>query len=161
MQGDSKVIDHLNKLLSGELTAIDIYFIQARMCRDWGLKGLEAHFTHEEEEEKMHASMLIERILFLEGIPNLSARDAFTPGKDVPEMFKLDLDYEYLVAKNLKEAINYCESINDYVTREMLEKLLDDTEEDHIDWLETNIGLIEKVGIQNYLQTKMQEDVAA
>lgn len=155
MKGSNKVISQLNKLLEGELTSIDQYFIHSRMYEDWGLTELYERIGHEMEDETGHADQLIKRILFLEGIPDLSKRRDLKIGKDVPEMLKNDLDIELGIVADLKEAIACCESESDYQTREILEELLKDTEEDHTYWLETQIGLIDKVGLQNYLQSKM------
>lgn len=160
MIGNSEIIDHLNRLLTGELTAMDVYFVQSRMCENWGLKSLHAQFAHEFEDEKNHTASLIERILFLEGLPDLSKRDAYSVGKDVKEILENDLQLEYEVVKNIKATIKLCEEKKDFVTREILQKLLDDTEQDHIFWIESQLGLIEKVGIENYLQTKMHDGAA-
>jgi bacterioferritin len=155
MKGDAKIIEQLNKLLAGELTAIDQYFIHSRMYENWGLKKLYEHIEHERTEEVGHAAMLIQRILFLEGTPNVAAREPLKIGKDVPGMLKNDLDLEFSVIGALKEAIAACETAHDYQTREILEKMLEDTEEDHAHWLEQQLWLIEKTGLQNYLQTQM------
>ena len=155
MKGNKKVIDSLNRLLAGELTAMDQYFVHSRMYEDWGLNELYEHTNHEMEEETGHASRLIQRILFLEGTPNLAKRDPLNIGKDVPAMLKSDLALEYAVIAALKEVIAQCEKAQDYETREILEDLLKDTEEDHTWWLEKQLGLIEKVGLQNYLQSQM------
>ena len=155
MKGNDKVINQLNKLLEGELTSIDQYFIHSRMYEDWGLNELYERISHEMEDETGHADKLIKRILFLEGTPDLSKRRDLKIGKDVPEMLKNDLEIEMGIITDLKQAIACCESESDYQTREMLEELLKDTEEDHTYWLETQLGLIEKVGLENYLQSKM------
>lgn len=155
MKGDAKVIEMLNALLAGELTAMDQYFIHSRMYLDWGLGKLHERINHEFEEEKDHASQLIERILFLEGIPDMVTRTPIHVGKDVPSMLQADLDLEYEVVAHLREVMQYCESVHDYVTRDMLLKLLDDTEEDHAHWLEQQLGLIDKIGLQNYIQSQM------
>ncbi len=155
MKGDKIVLDAFNSLLGGELTAADQYFIHSRMYEDWGLSKLHAQINHEMEEELEHASRLIERILFLEGTPDLSTRDPLKVGSDVPSMLKNDLEMEYAVVKNLREAIAKCEQQQDYESREILEKMLADTEEDHTYWLEKQLGLIDKVGLQNYLQSQM------
>lgn len=155
MKGSEKVISQLNKLLEGELTSIDQYFIHSRMYEDWGLNKLYERIGHEMEDETGHADKLIKRILFLEGIPDLSMRAGLNIGKDVPEMLKSDLQLELGIGADLKEAIDVCESEQDYQTREILEELLADTEEDHTYWLERQIGLIEKVGLENYLQSQM------
>lgn len=155
MKGNQKVIDTLNKLLTNELSAADQYFIHARMYEDWGLNKLFERIKHESEEELEHATALVQRILFLEGTPDVASREALNIGKDVPSMLNSDLAIEYDVGKQLKEAIALCEVEKDFQTREILEVLLKDTEEDHTYWLEQQLGLIDKVGIQNYLQTQM------
>ncbi|EAQ64276.1 bacterioferritin subunit 1 [Marinomonas sp. MED121] len=155
MKGNQQVIDALNKLLANELTAMDQYFIHSRMYDDWGLSKLFERIDHEFDDEKGHAAKLIERILFLEGTPNLVTREAIRVGKDVPEMLENDLKVEYEVAAMLKESIKICEDVQDYNTREMLEVLLDDTEIDHAYWLEKQLGLIKMLGLPNYLQSQM------
>jgi len=155
MKGDAKVIEYLNKLLAGELTAIDQYFTHSRMYENWGLNKLYERIEHERSEEVGHAAMLIRRILFLEGTPNLAAREPLKIGKDVPEMLRSDLALELSVVAALKEAIAYCETARDYETREILRKMLEDTEEDHAHWLEQQLWLIEQTGLQNYLQSQM------
>lgn len=155
MKGNTKIIDSLNTLLSGELTSMDQYFIHSRMYQDWGLEKLYERIDHEFDEEKGHASRLIERILFLEGTPDLTKRAGLNIGKDVPQMLDNDLQLEYSVDKALKAVIKECEDGQDYQTREILEGMLADTEEDHAYWLEKQLGLIKKVGLQNYLQSQM------
>lgn len=155
MKGDQKVIDTLNKLLTGEMSAADQYFIHSRMYQDWGLEKLYERLKHESEEELTHAAMLVERILFLQGTPDVASREALRIGKDIPEMMKNDLSYELDVGAALKDAIAICETQKDYQTREILEVLLKDTEEDHTYWLEQQLGLIDKVGLQNYIQSQM------
>lgn len=155
MKGNSKVIKALNELLTNELTAMDQYFIHSRMYQDWGLNKLYERIDHEFDDEKQHASLLIERILFLEGIPDLSKRDPLMVGKDVPEMLENDLKIEYQVDTLLKDTMALCEQEKDFVTRNMLQTLIDDTEMDHAYWLEQQLGLIKKVGLQNYLQSQM------
>ena len=155
MKGNAKIIDILNKLLTNEMSAADQYFIHSRMYEDWGFKKLHERISHEQEEELEHASALIERILFLEGTPDVASRDPLRVGKDVPEMLTNDLQVEYEVGQALKDAIAVCEQEKDYQTREILEVLLRDTEEDHTYWLEQQLSLINKVGIQNYLQSQM------
>ncbi len=155
MKGNDKVIDALNGLLSFELAAMDQYFIHSRMYDDWGLHKLYERINHEFDDEKAHAAALIERILFLEGTPDMVTREPINVGKTVPEMLQSDLDVELAVDAALKEAIKLCEDSQDYVSREILEKLLDDTEVDHTWWLEKQLGLIDKIGLPNYLQSQM------
>lgn len=155
MQGHLDIIAKLNQLLAGELTAIDQYFIHGHMCHEWGLKQLAEHFNHEMQEERTHASILITRILFLEGLPTLDQRQPLKVGRDVPEMLGNDLGLEYRVIANLKEAITLCEAQHDFQTRDLLMDLLRDTEEDHTRWLETQLGLIAKIGLPNYLQAQL------
>jgi bacterioferritin len=155
MKGSQKVIEQLQLLLESELSAFDQYFIHARMYADWGLSALDERITHEAEEERLHAQLLIDRILFLEATPNLTKRVALNIGSDVPSMLKSDLDYEYDVAKKLKTAIAICEQESDFQSRQILLKLLEDTEEDHMYWLEQQLGLIGKIGLENYIQKQM------
>ena len=156
MKGNEKIIKHLNDLLAGELTAIDQYFIHSRMYEDWGYTKLYERIKHEHEEETEHASRLIERILFLEGTPDLGTRKPeIKVGKNVPKMLKSDLNLEYLVVDHLREVIAVCEEEKDFETREILEQLLYDTEMDHAYWLEQQLGLIEHIGLKNYLQSQM------
>lgn len=155
MKGNQKVIDVLNDLLAGELTAMDQYFVHSRMYEDWGFEKLFERISHEMEDETGHADLMIKRILFLEGTPNLVKREPLNVGKDVEEMLKNDLAIEYSVVKNLKAAIALCETEQDYETRAMLVQQLEDTEEDHTYWLEKQLGLISRIGLQNYLQAMM------
>jgi bacterioferritin len=155
MKGSNKVVEHLQRLLTSELAAIDQYFIHSRMYEDWGLQQLYERINHETEEEKQHADKLIRRMLFLEATPDLSKRDALHVGTDVPSMLQNDLQLEYDVAQALREAIACCEAEQDYQTRQILWELLADTEEDHAYWLERQLGLIDKIGLQNYLQSQM------
>jgi bacterioferritin len=155
MKGNDKVIQQLQKLLRGELAARDQYFIHSRMYADWGLNKLYERIDHEMQDETAHAARLIERILFLEGTPDLSEQDGLYVGKTVPEMLKNDLDYEYRVIGDLKEAIAICEQEQDYQTRDILRQMLADTEEDHAYWLEKQLRLIDKIGLQNYLQSQI------
>ncbi len=155
MKGEQKVIDVLNALLAGELAAMDQYFIHSRMYEDWGLSKLHARIAHEMEDETGHASSLIERILFLGGTPDLATRSGLNIGKDVPQMLANDLELEYAVVAALKSAIALCEECRDYQTRALLEDMLRDTEEDHAYWLEKQLGLIDSIGLQNYLQSQM------
>lgn len=155
MKGNTKIIDTLNQLLAGELTSMDQYFTHSRMYEDWGLNKLYERIGHEMDDEKQHADLLIKRILFLEGVPKVGNRSPLKIGKDVREMLQNDLDLEYSVIAALREAITTCEQEKDYQTREILEGMLADTEEDHTYWLEQQLGLIEKIGIENYLQSQM------
>ena len=154
MQGDAKVIDYLNQVLKNELTAINQYFLHARMFKNWGLVQLDQHEYAESIDEMKHADRLIERILFLEGLPNLQDIGPLRIGEDAREIFDADLALELEAIPVLRDAIAYCESVNDFVSRELLEAILDG-EEEHVDWLETQQGLIEKTGLENYLQSKM------
>ena len=155
MSTNDKVVAALNNLLAYELAAMDQYFIHSEMYADWGLHKLYERIAHEFEDEKGHAKKLIERILFLDGKPDMVTRDGLNIGHDVPSMLQSDLDVEYAVAKALKETIALCEKEKDFVTREILEVLLDDTEMDHAYWLEQQLGLIKLTGLQNYLQSQM------
>ena len=155
MKGNPNVIDAMNGLLAAELAAMDQYFVHAQMYADWGLTKLHERLAHEFEDEKGHATALIDRILFLEGTPDLSSREGLNVGKDVPAMLKNDLALEYAVTGSLKDAIKLCEKERDYHTREILEKLLEDTEMDHAYWLEQQLGLIDKMGLENYIQSQM------
>lgn len=155
MKGDKKIIDILNDLLAGELTAVDQYLIHGEMYADMGLNELAEKSIHESEHERQHARALIQRILFLEGKPDLSKRDALKIGKTVPDMLKADLDVEYKVDGDLKKAIAACEKAQDYVSRDMLAAQLEDTEVDHAYFLEKQLRLIDLVGLPNYLQSQM------
>ena len=155
MKGSKKIVDRVNHLLSGELTAADQYFTHSRMYEDWGLGVLSERIKHESEEELEHADALIKRILFLDGTPDLSVRAGLKIGSTVAEMMANDLELEISVAGELKDAIQLAEAEKDFVTREILEDMLKTTEEDHMYWLETQLELIEKIGIQNYMQSKL------
>ena len=155
MKGNKTIIDALNVLLANELAAMDQYFIHSRMYHDWGLHKLYERIDHELDDEKGHASALIERIIFLEGVPNMTKRDAIHVGHDVPTMLQNDLNVEYAVQKLLKQTMALCEREQDYVTRAMLQQLLDDTEQDHAHWLEQQLHLIKLLGLPNYLQSQM------
>lgn len=153
MKGKKAVVDRLNALLAGELTAADQYFVHSRMYHDWGFHKLYERVAHEREEELEHADKLIRRILFLEGTPDVAKRERLRIGKDVPEMMKNDLAYEIEVVASLRDAIALCEKEQDYETRHILVGLLEDTEQDHTHWLEQQVGLIARLGLQNYLQS--------
>ena len=155
MKGDSKVIGYLNKVLFNELTAINQYFLHSRMYRNWGYKELAEHEYKESIDEMKHADRLIERILFLEGLPNLQTLGKLMIGETPHEVIKCDLRLEMIAHPDLKEAIAYCETINDYVSRELFVDILQ-SEEEHIDWLETQLGLIDQLSVTGYLQQKIE-----
>jgi len=154
MQGDKKVIQYLNKALRNELTAINQYFLHARMYEDWGLKALNEKEYAESIDEMKHADALIKRTLFLEGLPNLQDLGKLKIGENTEEMLRCDLDLELEAVPLLREAIEHCEQVKDYISRELFENILE-SEEEHIDWLETQLELIEKVGLKNYQQSNM------
>ncbi len=159
MKGDNKVLKILNDLLAGELSASDQYLIHGEMYADFGLNHLAEKSLHESEHERLHARALIQRILFLEGTPNLVKRAALNVGSTVPEMLKADLEVEYHVVGELKKAIASCEEVSDYVTRDMLTAQLEDTEMDHAYWLEQQLRLINLVGLENYQQSQMKPSI--
>lgn len=154
MKGDAKVIDYLNKGLKNELTAINQYFLHARMFDNWGLKKLYDHEYHESIDEMKHADRLIKRILFLEGLPNLQDLGKLQIGENVLEVLRCDLNLERQAHPLYKEAVAYCESCNDYVSRALFESILE-SEEEHIDWLETQLDLIDRIGLENYTQSQI------
>jgi bacterioferritin len=155
MKGNTKVIDLLNKQLTLELTSMDQYLAHSKMYEDWGIHKLHEKLAHEYEEELGHAQRLIERILFLEGKPDTASREPLMIGDNIEQMLRNDLAAENTVAASLRNIIEVCEQERDYVSREILEALLNDTEMDHIYWLEQHLSLIDKVGLQNYVQSQM------
>ena len=156
MKGDARVIEYLNRGLRHEMTAINQYWLHYRLLGNWGYNDLAKYWRKESIEEMQHADKLIERILFLEGLPNLQDLDRLHIGENVPECLKADLGLETKSREDLRAAIAHCESVRDFVSRELFEDILED-EEEHIDWLETQIGLIDKVGLENYQQSQMGE----
>jgi bacterioferritin len=156
MKGSQKVIDTLNEILTAELTAINQYFIHAKMCENWGYKRLYKHVYDESIDEMKHADELIERILFLEGVPNVQRYHKVTVGETVKEQLELDLKMEYTAVERFRAAIALSRAESDEATAELLEHMLV-SEEKHVDWLETQLGLIEQVGLQNYLSEQIHE----
>ncbi len=155
MKGAPEILEKLQNLLNYELSARDQYFAHSRMYQDWGLTKLFAQMSHEMEEEQQHADAIIDRMLFLEGDPDLSQRDDPKVGGNVREMLENDLEAEFAVAELLKDTMKTCEDLNDFETRDILQVLLHDTEMDHIYWLEQQLGLIDRIGIENYVQSQM------
>ncbi len=153
MKGDPNIVMHLNKVLRNELAAINQYFLHSRMFANWGLKGLQEHEYKESIDEMKHADRLIGRILFLEGLPAMD-QGKLLIGKDVAGMIECDLKLEQLAHKDLKAAISDCEKVSDFVSRELFESILE-SEEEHIDWLETQLDLIKRIGLENYCQSRM------
>lgn len=154
MKGERKIIEHLNAVLKNELTAINQYFLHSRMYGDWGLKKLEEKEYEESIDEMKHADLLIQRILFLEGLPNLQELGKLYVGENPKEMLECDLRLEQEALPVLRDAVAESESVNDYVSRELFEHILE-SEEEHVDWLETQVELIGRVGLENYLQSQM------
>lgn len=154
MKGDAKVIEHLNKALGNELVAINQYFLHSRMYEDWGLAALAKKEYEESIDEMKHADQLIKRILYLEGIPNVQHLGKLLIGENTEEMLQCDLKIEQKAVPDLRDGIAYCETVRDYVSRDLLKSILE-SEEEHIDWLETQLGLIKRVGIANYEQKQM------
>lgn len=154
MKGDTTVIEHLNKVLKNELTAINQYFLHSKMYKDWGLNKLGDYEHGESVDEMKHADALIERVLFLEGLPNLQDLGKLRIGENVAEILQCDLDLELDAIPDLRAAIAYCESHKDYISRDLFDAILT-SEEEHVDWLETQLGLIDKVGLENYCQSQM------
>ena len=154
MKGDPRVIQLLNKALGNELIAINQYFLHAKMYKDWGMTNLAEYEYHESIDEMKHADALTDRILFLEGMPNLQDLGALRIGENTKEMLECDLALEHDALPDLREGIQYCEEIKDYVSRDLFNHILE-SEEEHIDWLETQLGLIDKMGIENYIQAQI------
>ena len=154
MKGDATVIEHLNKVLKNELTAINQYFLHSRMFKDWGMTKLAEKEFEESVDEMKHADEIVERILFLEGLPNLQDLGKLRIGENTPEMLQCDLDLELDAIPDLRAAIAYCEAHKDYVSRDLFDAILK-SEEEHVDWLETQLALIDKVGLENYVQSQV------
>lgn len=157
MKGDPKIIAHLNKVLANELVAINQYFLHARIYDDWGLKGLGHKEYHESIDEMKHADELVKRVLFLEGLPNLQDLGKLRIGETVEEMLRCDLSLEMDAIPDLKVAITYAESVLDYVSRDLFQEILED-EEEHVDWLETQLDLIARIGLENYQQSQLHAE---
>ena len=154
MKGDAKVIEFLNKVLYNELTAINQYFLHAKMLKNWGLKELAEHEHHESIDEMKHADMLSERILFLDGLPNFQALGKLRIGESPVEILRCDLALELEAVPLLREAIAHCETVADYVSRKLFADILE-SEEEHVDWIETQLSLVERLGEQNYLAQQL------
>jgi len=152
MKGDPTIIEHLNRVLKNELTAINQYFLHSRMLKDWGYHSLGDKEFEESKDEMRHADLVIERTLFLEGLPNLQDLGKLRIGEDVKEMLECDLELELDALPDLQAAIAYCESHKDFVSRDLFDGILK-SEEEHVDWLETQLGLVESMGVKNFLQS--------
>lgn len=155
MKGDTKVIEFLNRVLRNELMAINQYFLHSRMFKDWGLNALGDYEFHESVDEMKHADQLIERILFLEGLPNMQDLGKLRIGENTREMLECDLALEMDAIPDLRDGIEYCETVRDFVSRDLLRSILD-SEEEHVDWLETQLDLIERIGLENYQQSQIK-----
>jgi len=151
---DPAIIDCLNKVLKNELTAINQYFLHSKMQADWGFEHLAKHSMEESIDEMKHAEKITERILFLEGLPNLQGLGKLMIGEDVKEMLECDLRLEMIAIPDLREGIKLCEQVGDFATHQLLQEILS-SEEEHVDWIETQLGLIDKTGLQNYLQSQI------
>ena len=160
MKGDPKVIEHLNKVLANELVAINQYFLHAKMFKDWGLDKLGAKEYHESIDEMKHADKLIERIFFLDGLPNLQDLGKLMIGEDTKEILECDLKLENIAIPDLRDGIEYCEQVRDFGTRDLLSEILD-SEEEHVEWLETQLTLFNRLGQQNYEQSQVTASDAA
>ena len=155
-KGNDEVIERLNTILTGELTAINQYFLHAKMCQNWGLMRLYKHLHHESIDEMKHADVLIDRILYLEGVPNVQRMNRVRIGETVPEQFESDMALEQEAIPRLQEAINFCRSVSDQGTAVILEEILT-SEEEHVDWLEAQQELIRTLGLENYLSQQIHE----
>ena len=152
MKSDATVLKHLNRALGNELVAINQYFLPSRMFQDWGLNKLADKEYEESIDEMKHADQLVQRILFLEGLPNLQSLGKLFIGENTREMLECDLQLEMIACPDLRAGIAYCESVQDYATRDLLNSILV-SEEEHVDWLESQLGLIDRIGIENYQQS--------
>ena len=159
MKGDPKVVELLNKALGNELIAINQYFLHSRMYKDWGMKNLADYEYHESIDEMKHADSIIERILFLEGLPNLQDLGALRIGENTKEMLNCDLLLELDAIPDLRDGIEYCEKVRDFVSRDLFQSILE-SEEEHVDWLETQLGLIDKMGMENYVQAQIVQEAS-
>ena len=157
MKGNDKIIGWLNKVLKNELTAINQYFLHARICADWGLDRIAAKERHESIDEMKHADLLIERVLFLEGLPNLQDLGKLLIGQNIREIIECDLKMEMAALPDLRAAIADCEEVSDYVSRDLFEGILV-SEDEHVDWLETQLDVIDKMGVENYYQSQLEGD---